>query len=97
MNQAASGEISMFKAEKYFGVKVCFKTSTFSITGCLSRTATESHHSCDLPFAHGIQSIEFDEAQLGMQILALNKVEMIWQDGKFIRHLQRIYYLNRFS
>ena len=79
---SCSGEISMFKAEKYFGVKVCFKTSTFSITGCLSRTATESHHSCDLPFAHGIQSIEFDEAQLGMQILALNKVEMIWQDGE---------------
>src|SRR5690606_20584083 len=34
------------------------------------------------PFAHGIQSIQFDEAQFNMHILALSKIEIIWQDGE---------------
>ncbi len=35
-----------------------------------------------IPFAYGIQSIQFDEVQLSTHVLALEKVDMLWQDGE---------------
>lgn len=83
MNQAASGEISMFKAEKIlWGEGLFLRPQYFQLQDAYHEQRLNHTIRATFPFAHGIQSIEFDEAQLGMQILALNKVEMIWQDGE---------------
>lgn len=45
---------------------------------------TQSLHAC-VPFAYGIQQLKVDQSQLALHVLALEQIEMIWQDGELYR------------
>ena len=73
----------MFKAEKIlWGEGLFLRPQHFQLQDAYHEQRLNHTIRATSPFAHGIQSIEFDETQLGMQVLTLNKVEMIWQDGE---------------
>ena len=73
----------MFKAEKVlWGEGLFLRPQHFQLQDAYHEQRLSHMIRATFPFAYGIQSIQFDEAQFNMHILALSKIEMIWQDGE---------------
>lgn len=73
----------MFKAQKIlWGEGLFLRPQHFQLQDAYHELRLSQTVRATIPFAYGIQSLEFDESQLAAQILALTKVEMIWQDGE---------------
>ncbi|MGL3045858.1 type VI secretion system baseplate subunit TssK [Acinetobacter pecorum] len=76
----------MFKAEKVlWGEGLFLRPQHFQLQDAYHEQRLNHMIQASLPFAYGIQSIEFDETQLGMNILALSRIKMVWQDGEIYR------------
>ena len=73
----------MFKAEKIlWGEGLFLRPQHFQIQDSYHEQRLNQTIRSTIPFAYGVQSIRFDEMQLGTHVLALEQVEMIWQDGE---------------
>lgn len=72
----------MFRAEKIlWGEGLFLRPQHFQLQDAYHEQRLNQTVRATIPFAYGFQSFKFDEAQLSNNILALSKVEMIWQDG----------------
>ncbi|NHC04895.1 type VI secretion system baseplate subunit TssK [Acinetobacter sp. 187] len=73
----------MFKAEKIlWGEGLFLRPQHFQIQDTYHEQRLNHSIRSTIPFAYGVQSIRFDETQLSTHVLALEQVEMIWQDGE---------------
>jgi type VI secretion system protein ImpJ len=73
----------MFKAEKIlWGEGLFLRPQHFQIQDTYHEQHLNQTIRATVPFAYGVQNIRFDETQLNLHILALEKVDMIWQDGE---------------
>ena len=73
----------MFKAEKIlWGEGLFLRPQHFQVQDRYHEQHLNQTIRATIPFAYGIQDIRFDENQLGLHVLALEKIEMIWQDGE---------------
>lgn len=73
----------MFKAEKIlWGEGLFLRPQHFQIQDTYHEQRLNQTIRSTIPFAYGVQSIRFDETQLSTHVLALEQVEMIWQDGE---------------
>ncbi len=73
----------MFKAEKIlWGEGLFLRPQHFQIQDSYHEQHLNHLIRANIPFSYGIQSLQFDYAQLNLHILALEKVQMIWQDGE---------------
>lgn len=76
----------MFKAEKVlWGEGLFLRPQHFQLQDAYHEQRLNHMMQAAFPFAYGIQSLEFDETQLSMNILALSRIEMVWQDGEIYR------------
>ena len=72
----------MFKAEKIlWGEGLFLRPQHFQLQDSYHEQHLNHTIRSIMPFSYGIQSLRFDETQLNLHLLALEKVEMIWQDG----------------
>lgn len=73
----------MFKAEKIlWGEGLFLRPQHFQLQDAYHEQRLNHTIRSTIPFAYGIQSIQFDEVQLSTHVLALEKIEMLWQDGE---------------
>ena len=73
----------MFKAEKIlWGEGLFLRPQHFQLQDAYHEQRLNHTIRSTIPFAYGVQSIQFDELQLSTHVLALEKVEMLWQDGE---------------
>lgn len=73
----------MFKAKKIlWGEGLFLRPQHFQLQDAYHEQRTQHFIHAIQPYAYGIQSLIFDEAQLKLNILALESVNMIWQDGE---------------
>lgn len=73
----------MFKAEKIlWGEGLFLRPQHFQLQDTYHEQRLNQTIRSTIPFANGIQSLRFDETQLGTHVLALENIEMIWQDGE---------------
>lgn len=73
----------MFKAEKIFwGEGLFLRPQHFQIQDSYHEQRLNQTIRSTIPFAYGIRQLRFDELQLGTHVLALESIEMIWQDGE---------------
>jgi type VI secretion system protein ImpJ len=73
----------MFKAEKIlWGEGLFLRPQHFQLQDAYHEQRLNHTIRSTIPFAYGIQSIQFDELQLSTHVLALEKVEILWQDGE---------------
>ena len=73
----------MFKAEKIlWGEGLFLRPQHFQLQDTYHEQRLNQTIRATVPFAYGVQKIRFDETQLSTQILALEHIEMIWQDGE---------------
>ena len=73
----------MFKAEKIlWGEGLFLRPQHFQIQDTYHEQRLNQTIRSTIPFAYGVQSLRFDETQLGTHVLALEQVEMMWQDGE---------------
>lgn len=73
----------MFKAEKIlWGEGLFLRPQHFQIQDTYHEQRLNQTIRSTIPFAYGVQNLRFDETQLGTHVLALEQVEMIWQDGE---------------
>lgn len=73
----------MFKAEKIlWGEGLFLRPQHFQIQDTYHEQRLNQTIRSTIPFAYGVQSLRFDEMQLGTHVLALESIEMIWQDGE---------------
>jgi len=73
----------MFKAEKIlWGEGLFLRPQHFQLQDAYHEQRLNHTIRSTVPFAYGIQSIQFDELQLSTHVLALEKVEILWQDGE---------------
>jgi len=73
----------MFKAEKIlWGEGLFLRPQHFQLQDAYHEQRLNHVIRATIPFSYGVQSIAFDEVQLNTHVLALEKVEMIWQDGE---------------
>ncbi|RKG29631.1 type VI secretion system baseplate subunit TssK [Acinetobacter tianfuensis] len=73
----------MFKAEKIlWGEGLFLRPQHFQLQDAYHEQRLNHTIRATVPFSYGIQHLEFDETRLGTYQLALNKIEMIWQDGE---------------
>ncbi len=73
----------MFKAEKVlWGEGLFLRPQHFQIQDTYHEQRLNHTVRAVVPFSYGVQKLSFDEAQLSTHILALESVEMIWQDGE---------------
>lgn len=76
----------MFKAEKVlWGEGLFLRPQHFQLQDAYHEQRLNQMIQATFPFAYGIQAIEFDEAQFSMNIMALSRIEMVWQDGEIYR------------
>nr|WP_174506482.1 type VI secretion system baseplate subunit TssK [Acinetobacter sp. Marseille-Q1620] len=74
----------MFKAEKIlWGEGLFLRPQHFQIQDTYHEQHLNHTIRSTIPFSYGVQNIRFDESQLSLHLLALEKVEMLWQDGEF--------------
>ncbi|SPL71971.1 type VI secretion system baseplate subunit TssK [Acinetobacter stercoris] len=74
----------MFKAEKIlWGEGLFLRPQHFQIQDTYHEQHLNHTIRSTIPFSYGVQNIRFDESQLNLHLLALEKVEMLWQDGEF--------------
>lgn len=72
----------MFKAEKIlWGEGLFLRPQHFQIQDSYHEQRLNHTIHANIPFAYGIQQLKFDEVQLSNHILALEQIELIWQDG----------------
>ncbi|TCM66566.1 type VI secretion system protein ImpJ [Acinetobacter calcoaceticus] len=73
----------MFKAEKIlWGEGLFLRPQHFQLQDSYHEQHVNHLIRSTTPFAYGVQSLRFDESQLKLHILALESVEMVWQDGE---------------
>ncbi|KAB1858084.1 type VI secretion system baseplate subunit TssK [Acinetobacter tandoii] len=73
----------MFKAEKIlWGEGLFLRPQHFQLQDRYHEQHLNHTIRATIPFAYGIQKISFDESQLNLNVLALEAIEMIWQDGE---------------
>ncbi len=73
----------MFKAEKIlWGEGLFLRPQHFQVQDSYHEQRLNHTIRSMIPFAYGIKQLRFDENQLGMHVLALENVDMIWQDGE---------------
>lgn len=73
----------MFKAEKIlWGEGLFLRPQHFQLQDAYHEQRLNHTVRATIPFAYGIQVLQFDESLLNTNVLALSKVEMIWQDGE---------------
>lgn len=73
----------MFKAEKIlWGEGLFLRPQHFQIQDSYHEQRLNQTIRATIPFAYGINQLRFDELQLGNHVLALESIEMIWQDGE---------------
>ncbi|WP_179996081.1 type VI secretion system baseplate subunit TssK [Acinetobacter sp. YH16051] len=73
----------MFKAEKIlWGEGLFLRPQHFQVQDRYHEQRLNHTIRAMIPHAYGIQKLKFDEAQLATHILALQEVQMIWQDGE---------------
>ncbi|MFW1811882.1 type VI secretion system baseplate subunit TssK [Acinetobacter ursingii] len=73
----------MFKAEKIlWGEGLFLRPQHFQVQDSYHEQRLNHTIRTTIPFAYGIKQLRFDENQLGMHVLALENVDMIWQDGE---------------
>ena len=73
----------MFKAEKIlWGEGLFLRPQHFQLQDRYHEQHLNHTIRATIAFAYGIQQLRFDEAQLNTHLLALEKVQMIWQDGE---------------
>ncbi len=73
----------MFKAEKIlWGEGLFLRPQHFQLQDTYHEQRLNQTIRATVPFAYGVEKIRFDETQLSTQILALEHIEMIWQDGE---------------
>lgn len=73
----------MFKAEKVlWGEGLFLRPQHFQIQDTYHEQRLNQTIRANIPFAYGLQALKFDQTLLSSHILALEQVEMIWQDGE---------------
>ena len=73
----------MFKADKIlWGEGLFLRPQHFQLQDSYHEQRLNHTVRSTIPFAYGVQSIKFDEAQLNTHVLALESIEMLWQDGE---------------
>lgn len=73
----------MFKAEKIlWGEGLFLRPQHFQIQDRYHEQRLNQTIRASVPFAYGIRQLRFDESQLAMHVLALENIDMIWQDGE---------------
>lgn len=73
----------MFKAEKIlWGEGLFLRPQHFQLQDTYHEQRLNQTIRSMIPFAYGVQALRFDETQLGTHVLALESVEIIWQDGE---------------
>lgn len=73
----------MFKAEKIlWGEGLFLRPQHFQLQDTYHEQRLNHTIRSTIPFAYGVQNICYDETQLGTHVLALEFVEMLWQDGE---------------
>ncbi|AWV85763.1 type VI secretion system baseplate subunit TssK [Acinetobacter radioresistens] len=73
----------MFKAEKVlWGEGLFLRPQHFQLQDSYHEQRLNHTIRATIPFAYGIQKLQFDEVQLSTHVLALENIEMIWQDGE---------------
>lgn len=76
----------MFKAEKIlWGEGLFLRPQHFQLQDSYHEQLLNYTIRSTVAHAYGIQSISFDQIQMSQQVLALEKIEMIWQDGEIYR------------
>lgn len=76
----------MFKAEKIlWGEGLFLRPQHFQLQDSYHEQLLNYTIRSTIAHAYGIQSIYFDQTQMSQQILALEKIDMIWQDGEIYR------------
>lgn len=73
----------MFKAEKIlWGEGLFLRPQHFQVQDYYHEQHLNQTIRSTIPFAYGIQYLRFDQTQLNLHVLALEKIEMLWQDGE---------------
>ena len=73
----------MFKAEKVlWGEGLFLRPQHFQIQDSYHEQRLNRTIRATIPFAYGVQQLKFDESQLTTHVLAIEHIEMIWQDGE---------------
>lgn len=73
----------MFKAEKIlWGEGLFLRPQHFQIQDTYHEQRLNHTVRALVPYAYGVQKLKFDQIQLSTHILALEEVEVIWQDGE---------------
>ena len=73
----------MFKAEKIlWGEGLFLRPQHFQLQDAYHEQRLNHTIRSTIPFAYGIQRVQFDEAQLQTHVLALESIQVIWQDGE---------------
>ena len=73
----------MFKAEKIlWGEGLFLRPQHFQLQDAYHEQRLNYTVRATIPFAYGIQVLQFDESLLNTNVLALSKINMIWQDGE---------------
>lgn len=73
----------MFKAEKVlWGEGLFLRPQHFQLQDRYHEQRLNHLIRSTIPFAYGVIDLSFDESQLKLNILALEKINMIWQDGE---------------
>ncbi|WP_111893523.1 type VI secretion system baseplate subunit TssK [Acinetobacter sp. MB5] len=73
----------MFKAEKIlWGEGLFLRPQHFQLQDHYHEQRLNHTIHATIPFAYGVQNLQFDESQLTNHVLALQSVELIWQDGE---------------
>lgn len=76
----------MFKAEKIlWGEGLFLRPQHFQLQDSYHEQMLNYTMRSMVTYAYGVQSICFDQVQMNQQVLALEKIEMIWQDGEIYR------------
>lgn len=73
----------MFKAQKVlWGEGLFLRPQHFQVQDTYHEQHLNYTIRSTIPFSYGIQTLVFDQNQLNLSILALERIEMIWQDGE---------------
>ena len=73
----------MFKAEKIlWGEGLFLRPQHFQLQETYQEQRLNHTIRSTVPYPYGIKNLRFDETQLGTHILALEQIDMIWQDGE---------------
>ncbi|OTG63794.1 hypothetical protein B9T28_12445 [Acinetobacter silvestris] len=73
----------MFNAEKIlWGEGLFLRPQHFQLQDTYHEQRLSQTIRATIPFSYGVEKIRFDETQLSTHVLALECIEMIWQDGE---------------